>query len=95
MKAATASRPPLDFAPPPGIVVEKIRQTRRLTGHQADFLRRESPGDVKMTLPTANQFPAIAYKKEMSEQAYPSYSDFLWDIVPIIKSEIQALVNEA
>jgi hypothetical protein len=32
MKAATASRPPLDFAPPPGIVVEKIDP---LTGYLA------------------------------------------------------------
>jgi 5-methyltetrahydropteroyltriglutamate--homocysteine methyltransferase len=45
-------------------------------------------------LPTANQFPAIYYKKGISDKVYPSYSDFLWDIVPIIKSEIQALVSE-
>ena len=47
-----------------------------------------------MTLPTANQFPAIAYRKGLSDRAYPTYSDFLWDVVPIIKSEIQALVDE-
>jgi 5-methyltetrahydropteroyltriglutamate--homocysteine methyltransferase len=78
----------------PGIVVERIRQTRRLTKHETDFLKQVSPGDIKMTLPTANQFPAIAYRKGMSEPAYPTYSDFLWDIVPIIKAEIQALANE-
>jgi 5-methyltetrahydropteroyltriglutamate--homocysteine methyltransferase len=78
----------------PGIVFEKIRQTRRLTQHESEFLRQASPGDIKMTLPSANQFPAIAYKKGISERAYPSYSEFLWDIVPIIKSEILALVNE-
>jgi 5-methyltetrahydropteroyltriglutamate--homocysteine methyltransferase len=81
-------------APPTGLVVGKIRQTKRLTGNEVDFLRRESPGDIKMTLPTANQFPAIAYRKGLSEQAYPTYSDFLWDVVPIIRSEIQALVND-
>src|SRR6185295_6587862 len=43
---------------------------------------------------TANQFPAISYKKGVSERAYPTYSDFLWDIVPIMKAEIQALVDE-
>src|SRR5206468_3823812 len=53
-----------------------------------------SPGDVKVTLPTANQFPAIYYKKGISDKIYPTYSDFLWDIVPIIKAEIQALVQE-
>jgi 5-methyltetrahydropteroyltriglutamate--homocysteine methyltransferase len=77
-----------------GIVVEKIRQTKRLTSHEVGFLKQHSPGDIKMTLPTANQFPAIVYKKGMSEKAYPTRSDFLWDVVPIIKAEIAALVED-
>jgi 5-methyltetrahydropteroyltriglutamate--homocysteine methyltransferase len=78
----------------PGIVVGKIKQTRRLTQHELDFMKQHSPGDIKVTLPTANQFPAIYYKKGISDKVYPDYSDFLWDIVPIIKAEIQALVSE-
>jgi methionine synthase II (cobalamin-independent) len=77
-----------------GVVVSGIRQKKRLTSHEAGFLKQHAPGDIKMTLPTANQFPAIAYKKGISEQAYPTRSDFLWAIVPIIKSEIQALLAE-
>jgi 5-methyltetrahydropteroyltriglutamate--homocysteine methyltransferase len=77
-----------------GLVVDRIRQTRRLAKHEVDFLARHSPGDIKITLPTANQFPAIAYQKGLSERAYPTYSEFLWDLVPIIKSEIDTLVNE-
>ncbi|HJZ75597.1 MAG TPA: hypothetical protein VKE51_27875 [Vicinamibacterales bacterium] len=79
---------------PGGAVVAKLRQTRRLTKDEVDFLKQHAPGDIKMTLPTANQFPAIAYKKGVSDRVYPTYSDFLWDIVPIMKAEIQALVNE-
>jgi 5-methyltetrahydropteroyltriglutamate--homocysteine methyltransferase len=79
---------------PGGAVVAKLRQTRRLTKHEVDFLTRHAPGDVKMTLPTANQFPAIAYKKGVSDRVYATYSDFLWDIVPIMKAEIQALLQE-
>ncbi len=78
----------------PGTVVSKIKQTRRLTGHEFAFLKQHSPGDVKVTLPTANQFPAIYYKNGISDKVYPSHSDFLWDIVPVIKAEIQALANE-
>jgi 5-methyltetrahydropteroyltriglutamate--homocysteine methyltransferase len=77
-----------------GIVVERIRQKKRLAKHEVDFLKQYSPGDIKMTLPSANQFPAIAYKKGLSERAYQTYSEFLWDLVPIMKSEIEALVNE-
>ena len=78
----------------PGTVVAKIKQNRRLTGHEFAFVKQHSPGDVKITLPTANQFPAIYYKKGISDKIYPTYSAFLWDIVPIIKTEIQALVDE-
>ncbi len=77
-----------------GIVVEPIKQTRRLAKDELDFLTEHSPGDIKMTLPTANQFPAIMYKKGISESVYPTYSDFLWDIVPIFRSEIESLVSE-
>jgi methionine synthase II (cobalamin-independent) len=78
----------------PGIVVGKIKQTRRLTQHEFAFVKQHSPGDIKVTLPTANQFPAIYYKKGISDKVYPTHSAFLWDIVPIIKAEIQALANE-
>jgi 5-methyltetrahydropteroyltriglutamate--homocysteine methyltransferase len=78
----------------PGVVIDKIRQKKRLTGNEVPFLKQHAPGDVKMTLPTANQFPAIAYKKGISEKAYGSYSEFLWDIVPIFTAEIQALAQE-
>jgi 5-methyltetrahydropteroyltriglutamate--homocysteine methyltransferase len=79
---------------PGGAVVAKLRQTKRLAKDEVDFLKRHAPGDIKMTLPTANQFPAIAYKRGVSERAYPTYSEFLWDIVPIMKGEIQALASE-
>jgi 5-methyltetrahydropteroyltriglutamate--homocysteine methyltransferase len=78
----------------PGTVIGKIKQTRRLTENELPFLKQHSPGDIKMTLPTANQFPAIYYKKGISDKAYSDHSAFLWDIVPIIKAEIQALLNE-
>jgi 5-methyltetrahydropteroyltriglutamate--homocysteine methyltransferase len=78
----------------PGIVVDRIKQTRRLTNDEVAFLKQRSPGDIKVTLPTANQFPAIYYKRGISDKIYPTYSAFLWDIVPIMKSEIRALVED-
>jgi 5-methyltetrahydropteroyltriglutamate--homocysteine methyltransferase len=78
----------------PGIVVSKLKQTGRLTQHEVAFMKQHSPGDIKITLPTANQFPAIYYKRGITDKVYPTHSALLWDIVPVIKSEIQALVNE-
>ncbi len=77
-----------------GIAVARLRQTKRLTQHELDFLKQHAPGDLKMTLPSANQFPAILYRKGLTDAFYPTYSDFLWDIVPIIRSEVQALAAE-
>jgi len=78
----------------PGVVTTKIKQKKRMARHELEFLKRFSPGDIKMTLPTPNQFPAIAYKKGISEAAYRDRSEFLWDIVPIFRAEIQALIKE-
>jgi 5-methyltetrahydropteroyltriglutamate--homocysteine methyltransferase len=77
-----------------GLVIGTLTQKKRLTDHETRFLMRHARGDVKMTLPSANQFPAIAYQKGLSERAYPTYSAFLWDVVPIIRSEVQALLRD-
>src|SRR5688572_15283675 len=77
-----------------GLVVAPLKQKKRLTGHEVSFLRRHSPGDIKMTVPSANQFPAIAYKRGLSDRAYPTYSHFLQDVAPIIAAEIQALLRD-
>ena len=78
----------------PGIVVGKLQQTKRLTRREVDFMKQHSPGDFKVTLPSANQFPAIYYKRGITDKAYLTHSDLLWDIVPIIRAEVQALVSE-
>jgi 5-methyltetrahydropteroyltriglutamate--homocysteine methyltransferase len=77
-----------------GIVTEKLRQARRLTAHELPFLQQHSPGPIKMTLPSATQFPAIAYKKGISERAYPNHSAFLADVVEIVAAETKALAAD-
>jgi methionine synthase II (cobalamin-independent) len=88
--AGPSSRPSMV----PGTVVGKIKQTRRLTEHEFAFLKQHNPGDIKITLPTANQFPAIYFKTGVSDKVYPDHSALLWDIVPVIKAEIHALSNQ-
>ncbi|BDE07354.1 hypothetical protein WPS_26300 [Vulcanimicrobium alpinum] len=72
----------------------KLRQTRRLTALKLPFLLAHSPGPIKMTLPSANQFPAISYKKGASEAAYPDPSAFLADVTAIVAAETRALARE-
>ncbi len=77
-----------------GIVTAKLRQLRRLTAHELPFLRAHSPGAIKMTLPSATQFPAIAYKRGVTDKVYANHSILLLDIVAIIKAEVEALVAD-
>jgi 5-methyltetrahydropteroyltriglutamate--homocysteine methyltransferase len=77
-----------------GVVTSKLRPARRLTAHELPFMQQHSPGPIKMTLPSATQFPAIAYKKGISENAYPNASAFLQDVAEIVAAETRALADE-
>jgi 5-methyltetrahydropteroyltriglutamate--homocysteine methyltransferase len=74
-----------------GIVRQRLRAVRSLTGHELPFLKAHSPGDIKMTLPSATQFPAIAFKRGITDAVYPDHSALLWDIVDIMKADLAAL----
>jgi 5-methyltetrahydropteroyltriglutamate--homocysteine methyltransferase len=74
-----------------GIVRSRLRAVRPLTGHELPFLKAHSPGDIKMTLPSATQFPAIAFKRGVTDVVYPDHSALLWDIVEIMKADLAAL----
>ena len=77
-----------------GIVTAKLRQVRRLTGHELPFLKSESPGPFKVTLPSATQFPAISWKRGVTDSVYKDHSALLWDIVEIMKVELASLSSE-
>jgi 5-methyltetrahydropteroyltriglutamate--homocysteine methyltransferase len=46
-----------------------------------------------MTLPSSNQFPAIAFKRGITDRVYRDHSALLWDIVPIMRDELAALAS--
>jgi 5-methyltetrahydropteroyltriglutamate--homocysteine methyltransferase len=77
-----------------GIVTSKLRAVRPLTGHELAFLKAHSPGAIKMTLPSATQFPAISFKPGITDKVYKSHSALLWDIVEIMKIELARLAAE-
>jgi len=77
-----------------GVVTSKLRQVRRLTGHELSFLKKYSPGPIKMTLPSATQFPAISFRRGITDKVYPDPSALLWDIVEIMKADLTQLSAE-
>jgi 5-methyltetrahydropteroyltriglutamate--homocysteine methyltransferase len=88
-KASDAEKTPVSSVT--GIVTSKLRQVRPLTGHELPFLKKNSPGAIKMTLPSATQFPAIAFKRGVTDKVYKDHSALLWDIVGIMKADIAKL----
>ncbi|HTQ63039.1 MAG TPA: hypothetical protein VMI32_22650 [Candidatus Solibacter sp.] len=77
-----------------GIVTKKLRQVRPLTGHELTFTKAHSPGDIKMTLPSATQFPAISFKRGVTDSVYQTHSELLWAVVEIMKSDLAKLSTE-
>jgi 5-methyltetrahydropteroyltriglutamate--homocysteine methyltransferase len=77
-----------------GVVNQKLRQVRPLTGGELPFLKKNSPGDIKMTLPSPTQFPAIAFKRGVTDKAYEDHSELLWDVVEIMTKDIGTLAAE-
>jgi 5-methyltetrahydropteroyltriglutamate--homocysteine methyltransferase len=77
-----------------GIVNAKLRQVRPLTGPELPFLKKHSPGDIKMLLPSATQFPAISFQHGVTDKVYKDHSALLWAIVEIMKKDIATLAAE-
>ena len=77
-----------------GIVTKKLRQTRPLTGHELPFLKENCTVAIKMTLPSATQFPAISFKSGVTDKVYKNHSELLSDIVEIMKNDLSKLSSE-
>jgi len=77
-----------------GVVTAKLHQTRRFTGHELSFLLQHSPGAIKMTLPSVTQFPAISFKRGVTDRVYKDHSELLWAIVEVMKVELAQLSRE-
>jgi 5-methyltetrahydropteroyltriglutamate--homocysteine methyltransferase len=76
-----------------GIVRSKLAKLRPITIHELDFLRKSCNSAIKMTLPSATQFPAIAFKRGITDRVYTDYSELLWEIVEIVRQEMELLAE--
>src|SRR6266513_1848271 len=72
----------------------ELRLTKPLTGHELPFLKANSTVAIKMTLPSATQFPAISFKSGVTDKVYRDHSALLWDIVEIMKSDLAKLSSD-
>jgi 5-methyltetrahydropteroyltriglutamate--homocysteine methyltransferase len=76
-----------------GIVASKLKQRRPLTGHELQYLQQHAPGPVKMTLPSATQFPAISFKYGITDSAYSDPFALLEEITLIMEGDLKTLAG--
>jgi len=74
-----------------GIVTSPLRQRQPLTGRELPFLREHAPGPIKITLPSATQFPAISFKYGITEKAYHDPYALLYAVTEIMAADIRTL----
>ncbi|MGC1295181.1 MAG: cobalamin-independent methionine synthase II family protein [Alloacidobacterium sp.] len=77
-----------------GIVTAPLRQCQPLTGRELPFLKEHAPGPIKITLPSATQFPAISFKYGITDTVYRDPFAMLDAITAIMSEEIRALATE-
>jgi 5-methyltetrahydropteroyltriglutamate--homocysteine methyltransferase len=77
-----------------GIVTQKLHQVRPLTGHELPFTKANCRGAIKMTLPSATQFPAISFKRGITDNVYKNHSELLWAVVEIMKNDLEKLSSD-
>lgn len=76
-----------------GIVTARLRRRKPLTGHELPFLRAHTPGPVKITLPSATQFPAISFRYGVTDSIYRDPFALLEEITAIMVDEIRTLAS--
>jgi 5-methyltetrahydropteroyltriglutamate--homocysteine methyltransferase len=74
-----------------GIVTSTLEQRQPLTGQELPFLRDHSPGPIKITLPSATQFPAISFKYGVTDAVYRDPFGLLEAITAIMTEDIRSL----
>jgi 5-methyltetrahydropteroyltriglutamate--homocysteine methyltransferase len=72
----------------------KLKQARRIAGEESAFLSQHAPGPWKITMPGAWSAAGQLWQDGVTDQAYVSRRDFVYDIVDMLKHEVTALQEE-
>lgn len=87
-KAGTVAASSVD-----GIVTSTLKQRQPLTGRELPILLESSPGPVKITLPSATQFPAISFRYGITDAVYADPYALLEAIALIMANDIRSFVG--
>ena len=89
----TAPEKPAAVSSITGIVNAPLKQQQPLTGHELPYLRQHAPGPIKMTLPSATQFPAISFKYGVTDAVYRDPFALLDAVTAIMTADLKVLAG--
>jgi 5-methyltetrahydropteroyltriglutamate--homocysteine methyltransferase len=72
----------------------KLRKLRKMTGHEVPFLKKNTRGPFKVTLPAPSNFMLASFKTGITDKFYPTHADLLKDLAEIVRDDVQWLVSE-
>lgn len=96
--------PVLEFSTPDGRMTKvelhtqtingKIRRKGRIAEEDAVFLKQNSPGPFKITMPSPSYVSRIGHRVGITDKVYPVYQDLLDEVTKIVRDEMKALVDD-
>ena len=76
-----------------GVVNARLSQRQPLTGRELPYLLAHTPGPIKMTLPSATQFPAISFKYGVTDSVYRDPYALLDAVASIMAGDLKTLAS--
>ena len=89
--SAKAEKKPTAVSGITGIVNAPLNQRQPLTGRELPYLLAHAPGPIKMTLPSATQFPAISFKYGVTDKVYRDPFALLEAVTSIMVDDLKTL----
>ncbi|MGE3914008.1 MAG: hypothetical protein AB7K36_31980 [Chloroflexota bacterium] len=76
------------------VIGERIRQVKRLTGHEAPFLKEHAGGPFKITMAAPSYVVARGFKPGVTTSVYPTRGDLMNEVTAIYKDEVTWLLEQ-
>src|SRR5215472_13546481 len=76
------------------VATQRLKLKFRVNGKESAFMRAHAPGPFKITMPSPLHYLVNTWKPGVSDAAYATPYDLLWDIARILAEEAGQLARE-
>jgi 5-methyltetrahydropteroyltriglutamate--homocysteine methyltransferase len=83
-----------EMVPQVPVVVDRLRRKRRITGDEIAFLKANSAGRFKITLPSPVMLVPTQYRPGVSDRAYPDWTAFFEHFTQLMADEVTDIVDD-